>query len=160
MKKSNLQGVSMRDRLALAKSERTRVGVFLSNDGIEVSIPNIIVAVSVSIALIAAVIIGVIWIVPWTQDQNAKSQLSTVQSAEQLYYAQNSVYGTITQLQDNSTGKASLLAGNSTFFMNVVTTSPGSYCVGIKSSTGAKFYADSNSTNITSTQPAACPAIP
>jgi type II secretory pathway pseudopilin PulG len=135
-----------------------------SRDGIEVSIPNIIVAVAVSIALIAGTILGVVWIVPWTQDQSAKSQLGTVQSAEQLYYAQNNAYGTLTQLTTKGAGTNSTLVGGKDKM--AVNANGDGYCVYIKSDHGTEFWATEASTKVLTDNPrtsaggATCPTAP
>ncbi len=130
--------------------------------GIEVSIPNIIVAVAVSIALIAGTILGVVWIVPWTQDQNAKSQLGTVQSAEQLYYAQNNKYGSLSDLTSKSASSNSTLVGGKDN-MKVTGVTDG-YCAWIKSDHGTSFWVTEASTEIKTSNPgtsaggASCPS--
>jgi type II secretory pathway pseudopilin PulG len=132
-----------------------------SRDGIEVSIPNIIVAVAVSIALIAGTILGVVWIVPWTQDQNAKSQLGTAQSAEQLYYAQNNTYGSLAQLTSKTSSSNSTLVGGKDKM--AINASTDGYCVYIKSDHGTEFWATEASTKIVTSNPgtsaggASCP---
>lgn len=127
-----------------------------SKDGIEVSIPNIIVAVAVSIALIAGTILGVVWIVPWSQDNNAKSELGTVQSAEQLYYAQQNTYGTLDQLtaagtdsNGNSTN-STLIAGSSK--LNIAASANG-YCAFIKSDHQTPFWVTEGSTKVQTSVP-------
>ncbi|WIE80830.1 hypothetical protein [Curtobacterium sp. MCSS17_016] len=122
-----------------------------SRDGIEVSIPNIIVAVAVSIALIAGTILGVVWIVPWTQDQAAKSQLGTVQSAEQLYYAQNNDYGTLAELTSKTASSNSTLVGGKDKL--AVNATADGYCVYIKSDHGTSFWATEASTKVQTTNP-------
>lgn len=140
-------------------------------DGIELSIPNIIVAVSISIAIIAAVVVSVVWIVPWTQDNNAQSQLSTVQSAEQLYYAQNNAFGTLTQLTTSGTAangdktNSTLVSGKGKIVINVSSGGDG-YCAVIKSDHGGNgFWVTEGSTDVKSSKPtdpagATCPTVP
>jgi len=141
--------------------------VFRGKDGIEVSIPNIIVAVAVSIALIAGTILGVVWIVPWSQDNNAKSELGTVQSGEQLYYAQQNNYGTLAQLTSNGTDSngnstnSTLIAGKNK--LNIAVSADGSgYCAYIKSDHNTPYWVTEGSTDVQASKPtdaggAVCP---
>lgn len=154
MTDSKLRTVPFRERIANAKGAYALNSVFRDRDGIEVSIPNIIVAVSVSIAIIAAVIIGVVWVVPWAEDNNAQSALSTIQNAEQLYFAQNNIYGTPEQLVSSGSNQV-LLKGNTAF--NITASKLGYCAVVADTSTGNDFYADSASAVISSSAPTDSP---
>jgi type II secretory pathway pseudopilin PulG len=138
---------------------RSRRRVLTSNDGIEVSIPNIIVAITISIAVIASVVLGVIWVVPWAQDNAAKGQLQTIQSAEQLLFADANTYGDKTTLTTPVGNKQYLLDSDSHY---VVTGDKTSYCAGIYSDSGNVFWVSSKSAKVTTTPPAGvtCPAAP
>jgi hypothetical protein len=119
--------------------------VLAKRDGIEVSIPNIIVAIVVSLVVIAAVVAGVVFVIPFSQNASAQGDAQTVQSSEQLYYAQASpaVFGTGKQMVDS---KAVLENSKN---VSVVVSSDGSgYCVGSHSATGNTYYVVNTSTDI------------
>ncbi|GAA4188808.1 hypothetical protein GCM10022288_15630 [Gryllotalpicola kribbensis] len=140
---------------------RTRRATLFDDAGIEVSIPNIIVAVSVSIAVIAAVVLGIVWIVPWSEDNNARSEASTIQQAEQLYFANMNSFTDRAGLTSAATSgidptlKLKALADSSSENYAIAASSSG-YCLGIKSRTGKLFWATSETQTIT--QAAVAPA--
>ncbi|AYG03421.1 hypothetical protein [Gryllotalpicola protaetiae] len=147
--------------MTFAPAPRLRhpLGVLRSAAGIEVSIPQIIVAVSVSIAVIGAVVLGVVWIVPWAEDNSAKSEASTIQSAEQLFHANSNAFGSRDALSSNTStpdGTAFKALSDNPAEHFAIATSDDGYCLGIESRTGRFFWSSSESQTIT--QSAIAPA--
>lgn len=141
-------GVTLQDRISGSKSFTIK-NVLTGKDGIEVSIPNIIVAIVVSLVVIASVVAGVVFIVPWAQNSAAQGDLQTVQSAQQVYYAQAAppVYGTAAQL----VASKAILASSK----NVVIVAGGdNYCAATASATGIVYYLTSATTTVTTAVPA------
>ena len=148
--------IPSRELLRSAVANRSVKSVLTNKDGIEVSIPNIIVAIVVSLVVIASVVAGIVFIVPFAQNSQAQGDLQTVQSAEQLYYAQAAPpsFGTGAQL----TAAKSVLKSNKPIG---ITVTGGEYCAASLSATGKVYYATSLSSVITDTRPTtpACPAL-
>lgn len=161
-------------RISAAASARGRV--LKSDDGIEVSIPNIIVAVTISLAIIAAVILGVITLVPWAQEGAAKSDLATIQTAQQVYSSKEDVnksgvtaydeaiaagktpaqatplIGTYGGAGNFGTGaqllsSKSILDAKKSIVVGVNTTKD-AWCAGTKSANGKTFFAFSGTTEV------------
>ena len=124
--------------------------VLTGKDGIEVSIPNIIVAIVVSLVVIASVVAGVVFIVPWAQDSAAQGDIQTVQSAQQVYYAQTAPpsYGSAPQMVAS---KAILAAPGKKVTITLDDAPSDTYCVGALSATGRAYWLTSATTTVTST---------
>ncbi|KQO98706.1 hypothetical protein [Leifsonia sp. Leaf264] len=141
-----------------------RKTVLSKKDGIEVSIPNIIVAVTISLAIIASVILGVIVLVPWAQQGAATSDLSTVQTAEQLYASKAGAgaYGdgaTLVSAKSILDSKKPIVIRQGTDTTTVVGVSTPVWCAGIKSADGKYFWATSASSDVTDGKTAVAPTI-
>lgn len=134
-----------------------RLSVLRNKDGIEVSIPNIIVAIIISLVVIASVVAGVVFLIPFAQNSSAKGDLQTVQSAEQIYYAQAAppVYGGTAQLVE----KKALVASPTKKVAINVSADGQSYCAGIVSAAKGYYWVSSGNTEVQDTVPdaAACP---
>ena len=76
------------------------MNVLRGRAGIEVSVTNIIVAIGVSLAVMIGVAASVIYVLPWAQNSQAQSDLSSIQSAETTYFSQKApvAYGTVAEL--------------------------------------------------------------
>lgn len=128
-------------------------------DGIEVSIPNIIVAITISLIVILAVVAGVVFLIPFAQDSTAKGEVQTIQSAQQIYYAQAAPprYGTIPELVQ----KKAVIASPSKKVAVTIAADGQTFCVGVRSDTGKHYWGFSGSSEPTDTAPAgvACPTV-
>jgi type II secretory pathway pseudopilin PulG len=147
------RGVSLTARARVAQARDTIASTLRKDDGIEVSIPNIIVAIVVSLVVIGSVIAGIVFVVPFAQNSTAQSDLQTVQSAQQVYYSQTAppAYGTGTQLVT----KGSILKSDNKI---IVLASGDSWCGGILSDAGQYFWLYGGTTIIQSTYPSSAQA--
>ncbi|QNE48674.1 hypothetical protein F1C58_16585 (plasmid) [Glaciihabitans sp. INWT7] len=126
--------------------------VLSNKDGLEVSIPNIIVAIVVSLVVIGAVVAGIVFVVPFAQDSTARSDLQTVQSAEQVYYAQAAppTYGSGAEL----VAKGSILKSDKKI---KIVAQGDLYCAGVLSAAGHYYWVFSKTTTVQDTLPTANP---
>lgn len=125
--------------------------VLRNKDGIEVSLPSLIITVGLSIVIVGSVVLGGIFAIPFTQNAAAKGDLTTVASSEAVYYG-NSASGT------PSYGTAALLVSTKAIVASqkpVAIKVPAAgtvgydrYCIGTKSQTGTYFWMVSGSSTV------------
>ncbi|WP_159599187.1 hypothetical protein [Agromyces humi] len=60
--------------------------------GLEVSIPNIIVAIAISVAVLLAAVFGAVTVIPYTQDATTQSTLDAFADAEQISISKDGVF--------------------------------------------------------------------
>jgi type II secretory pathway pseudopilin PulG len=159
MHKTSLSA-SLTPRARFAHARATIASTLRKDDGIEVSIPNIIVAIVVSLVVIGSVIAGIVFVVPFAQDSTAKSDLQTVQSAQQVYYSQTAppAYGTAAQL----VAKGSILKSGAQV---AIVAAGDKWCAGVRSDAGHNFWLYAGTTEVQSTIPTpteagiTCPSV-
>ena len=128
------------------------MNVLRGRAGIEVSVTNIIVAIGVSLAVMIGVAASVIYVLPWAQNSQAQSDLSSIQSAETTYFSQKApvAYGTVAEL----VAEKALLKSEKRVAITV-SANKQAYCAGTVSGAGKYYYITHESTDPTDTVPAA-----
>ncbi|MFE6966779.1 hypothetical protein ACFVAJ_16845 [Agromyces sp. NPDC057679] len=147
-----------RPRPTLRSAVADRLTILRRRDGIEVSIPNIIVAISISVAVLLAAAVGAITVIPMANDATAQGTVSAVKTAQEIYIAKNRAgYATGAQLiaekfvQKNGSNVAITQSG---------TGAAAIFCVGVLSDSGKTWWGVSGATNIVDTIPAAPAGCP
>jgi hypothetical protein len=138
--------------------------VLANKRGLSASLPEVLGAVGISIAVLAGAAFGIGYGVNYSQDAKAKSVLDSVKSAQVSYQGKNDTFGTLAQL---TTGDTPPLTDTPDHF--AIAASATNYCAVIKSGSmsGPTFWITAKSGKILETAPAAgaagdvtCPAVP
>ncbi len=155
---------AFRTRTPLRSATTERFAILKRRDGIEVSIPNIIVAISISVAVLLAAAVGAMAVIPMANDATAKSTIGSVKTAQEIFLASGadpdndglSEYATGPQLvaakyvQKNASAKVTITATGSG--------ATAAFCVAVLSDTGTIWYGVSGDTEIKSGAAAAVTA--